>query len=76
MTNKGRETAPPSKREKKVVVSKKESPQSRYDKLHTERVAIKLNKGTDADILDKLSKVPNKQGYIKQLIRADITNAI
>ena len=45
----------------------------RYDREHTIRVYIKLNKGTDADILAKLDTVDNKQGYIKALIRADIT---
>lgn len=51
---------------------KKETPQERYDKTHTERVNLKLNKGTDKDILDKLASVPSKQGYIKALIRADL----
>ena len=27
---------------------------------------------TEQDIIDKLESVPNKAGYIKQLIRADI----
>lgn len=57
-------------------MDKKETPQARYDKTHTERIAIKLNKGTDSDILLKLSQVPNKQGYIKQLIRLDIAKTI
>jgi len=51
---------------------KKETPQERYDKVHTERVGLKLNKETDRDILDKLKTVPSKQGYIKALIRADM----
>lgn len=33
---------------------------------------LKLNRNTDHDIIDKLDSVPNKQGYIKGLIRADI----
>ena len=36
------------------------------------RVFIKLNLKTDADILEQLEKVGNKQGYIKELIRRDI----
>ncbi len=39
---------------------------------HTTRVVMNLNHNTDADILQKLSDVPSKQGYIKALIRADI----
>lgn len=33
---------------------------------------MKLNTKTDADILARLAQEPNKQGYIKRLIRADI----
>lgn len=45
---------------------------AKYDAQHTMRVFIKLNKETDADILQRLEQVPNKQGYIKALIRRDI----
>lgn len=44
----------------------------KYDSANTIQVHLKLNKKTDADILDKLGAVANKQGYIKELIRADI----
>lgn len=56
-----------------VNLERKETPQARYDRTHTERLQLKFNKGTDADILSKLATVPSKQGYIKQLIRADIS---
>ena len=46
--------------------------QAKYDQANTKQVAIKLNITTDADILEWLAKKPNKQGYIKQLIRRDI----
>lgn len=36
------------------------------------RIQLKLNKKTDADTLEKLESVGNKQGYIKSLIRDDI----
>ena len=48
---------------------------ARYDAEHTQRVYIKLNKKTDKDILEKLNSTGNKQGYIKNLIRADIKRA-
>lgn len=51
---------------------RKETPQARYDRTHRVGVLLNLNKSTDADILEKLAAVPNKQGYIKDLIRADI----
>ncbi len=46
-----------------------------YDQTHTRQVKMKLNLRTDADILAKLNSVPNKQGYIKELIRKDIKEA-
>lgn len=53
----------------------KDTPQRRYDRINCVQVMMKLNRSTDADLLEKLASVPNKQGYIKQLIRADITRA-
>lgn len=46
--------------------------QERYDKENTIRFTMKLNKKTEADIIEKLNSVEKKQTYIKQLIRADI----
>ena len=51
---------------------KRETPQERYDRNNTVRVALKLNTKTDADILARLEEVGNKQGYIKELIRKDM----
>ena len=45
---------------------------AKYDKEHCKGVYLKMNIKTDSDILDKLSSVPNVQGYIKHLIRKDI----
>ena len=44
----------------------------KYDKENTRKMTFKFNRNTDADILEKLASVPNKQGYIKRLIRDDI----
>ena len=44
----------------------------KYDDAKTVQIKMKLNKSTDGDILAKLDSVPNKQGYLKDLIRADI----
>jgi hypothetical protein len=51
---------------------RKETPQARYDKRMTKIITMKLNRGTDADILGRLESMENIQGYIKSLIRADI----
>ena len=45
---------------------------AKYDASHTRQIKLKLNLKEDRDILDKLDQVGNKQGYIKNLIRADI----
>ena len=49
---------------------------NRYDRANTKAVALKLNKKTDADILAKLESVDNVQGYIKALIRADMSENV
>ena len=36
------------------------------------KVQLELNKRIDADVLDWLDSLPNKAGYIKDLIRADM----
>ena len=46
--------------------------QKKYTKKATKRIAFDVNVNTDGDIIQRLSEVPNKQGYIKELIRADI----
>ena len=45
---------------------------NKYNKENTTQLLIRLNNNTDADIIDALSKVESKQGYIKDLIRLDI----
>jgi cell fate (sporulation/competence/biofilm development) regulator YmcA (YheA/YmcA/DUF963 family) len=44
----------------------------KYDKANTKQITFKFNLHTDADILEKLDSVPNRQGYIKELVRRDI----
>ena len=53
-------------------MEKRETPQDRYHKAHTVSLTIRLMKNTEQDILERLDSVPNKAGYIKTLIRADI----
>lgn len=44
----------------------------KYDAANTTQVHLKLNNKTDSDVLAWLAQQENVQGYIKQLIRADI----
>ena len=49
--------------------------QKKYDDVHRDNYKtylVKCNKATEADIIDRLDAVDNKQGYIKDLIRKDI----
>lgn len=47
----------------------------KYRKANNKQLNVELNKKTDADILERLDQVDNKQGYIKKLIRKDIDEA-
>ena len=44
----------------------------KYDANNTQVVTLKLNKKTDADILEYLEKSGNKQGAIKAALRKTI----
>lgn len=46
--------------------------QRKYDEKNCRRYQLKLNQGTDADIIARLDKAGSMQGYIKELIRKDI----
>lgn len=43
-----------------------------YQKKHIWQCKLNFNKQHDADIIAKLQSVPNRLGYLKELIRADI----
>ena len=49
--------------------------QKKYKKESTTIVNIRLHNELDADIIERLQGVGNKQGYIKKLIRADIESS-
>jgi len=40
-----------------------------YDRLNTRRINLKLNKKTDADVIQYLESKNNIQGFLKELIR-------
>ena len=48
------------------------TPQERYDRNNTVQVKLKLNRKTDADIIEYLNTLDNKQGTLKELIRKEI----
>lgn len=48
---------------------------ARYNAENTVQVAFRLNKASDAAIIEWLSKQPSKAGYIKALIRRDMEHS-
>lgn len=44
----------------------------KYQSANTTQILLKFNNKTDSAILEKLESVPNKQGYVRGLILADI----
>ena len=53
-------------------MKRKETPQDRYNKAHTTSISIRFMNRTEQALIQKLNSVPNKAGYIKQLIRDDM----
>ena len=50
--------------------------QKKYQAANTLQLNLRLNKNTDADIIERLNNVSSKRsklGYIKDLIRRDIS---
>lgn len=58
------------------ISERKETPQDRYHKAHTRLLTIRLVETTEQDIIQWLTSVPSKAGYIKSLIRADIDSGM
>ena len=56
-----------------VIPIGKYDTQTEWKAKNTSLITIRLNHKTDADILLKLSQVESKQGYLKALIRKDLT---
>lgn len=46
--------------------------QAKYNKANTTQITLRLNRNTEADIIEHLQAQPNKQGYLKALIRKDM----
>lgn len=57
-------------------MNRKSERQDAYDKKNTVQFQLKLNGNGDRRIIDQLNEVPNKQGYIKKLIRNDISSGM
>ena len=49
--------------------------QAKYDANNCTRFSMKFHNVSDAELIEKLRSVPSIQGYVKQLIRADIAKS-
>lgn len=45
---------------------------AKYDAKTAAYFSLKMNRNTDSDIIEWLASKSNKQGYLKDLIRADM----
>ncbi len=46
----------------------------KYQKKHIRQIKFALSIENDADILEYLDKIPNRAGYLKDLIRRDMVS--
>ena len=58
---------------KKIVHTAHSRASAKYNASNTKAIPFRLNPNTDTDIFEKLSSVDNVQGYLKSLIRDDIS---
>lgn len=54
----------------------KYAPQARYISKTRRRYVLNLNKNTDGELLEHLEKMDNVQGYLKELIKADMQKGV
>ena len=61
---------------KTIKAKEKRFDKSQYDanykKQKTKRIPLELNREHDADIINHLERISNRNGYIKRLIREDM----
>lgn len=55
-----------------MTTEAKKSAKARYDAKTARYISLKLNSNTDREIIHHLEKQQNVQGYLKELIRADM----
>lgn len=59
---------------KRKLTNKAKAYMTEYSKTHTTRIAFQLSNDYDADILEFMKTVPNKNAYLKDLVRQDMKN--
>lgn len=59
--------------EKKKATLEQMQKIAEWQKANVRQYIVRLNRNTEADLIDKLESEPSVQGYIKSLIREDIS---
>lgn len=59
---------------RKKATNKQKAYIQEYGEINYRRVYFKLHRTIDADLLEHLEKQPNKNAYLKELIRKDMNN--
>lgn len=54
------------------MASDKYGPQKKFREKYSKQYNLVCFSNTEQDIIDRLESVPNRSGYIKQLIRKDM----
>lgn len=57
---------------RRKLTNKAKAYMTEYSKTHTTRIAFQLSNEYDADILEFMKTVPNKNAYLKELVRTDM----
>lgn len=60
----------------KTLTDAKRKAIQKYDAVNTKQYHLKLNVKTDADIIERLSGQTNVQGYLKDVIRAEMASDV
>ena len=57
---------------KKKLTNKQKAYMVEYNKNNTRRIAFTLNYNTEQDLIDFIEQQPNKNAFLKSLIRAEM----
>lgn len=57
---------------RKKATNKQKAYQVEFQKNNTTRIRFQLNNEYDADIIEFMNTLPNKNGYLKDLVREDM----
>lgn len=57
-----------------TVSDAKKKANAKWNKKNLKQFIFAFNKNSDADVIERLERVPNRTDYIRELVRKDIEN--